>query len=170
MPAGFHPVHNAYIIAALTVALAGFILSYVLIYKRRLLLGEIKQLQSLIVVGHLIAYTLILTAWKQDGVNDPLIRASLIIMAVMPALIFVSTVGKPVPSDAKPVEIGQSTQPVDAGKTEDGNKPPNFSEGIMRGIWGFVAIWIFYLFYSLLFATLAQALNTLFTGSLPPSS
>ena len=157
--------------AAIVSTLIGLWLSFFLVRLFRKRLGETKAYTTPLVVGHLIAYTLLLYSWKSGSINESTIRAGLITLSVMPAFIIASTAGR-----AREISRPEPVNPEGTGEKEDGvavpegeanpeipqdkpardEKPQTFSEGLIKGVWAFVAIWIFYLFYLSLFGLILR--------------
>jgi len=167
MPEELQPPHGAYIVTALISTFAGLGLSFFLVHIFRKRLGETKVYTTPLVVGHVIAYSFLLFGWTSGGINENAIRAGLICLSVMPAFIIASSVGrkqmvsKPLPRDDGKSGEGENEAPAPVGeaaqdKPSEDQPPQTFSEGLIRGVWAFVAIFIFYIFYFSLFGLVLQ--------------
>ena len=176
MPADLQPSHGAFIATALILTLTGLCLSFFLVRLFRKRLGDTRVYTTPLVVGHLIAYTFLLYSWKSGAINEGTIRAGLITLSVIPAFIVASSAGRvqaisqPAPVNAE--KVGESEVPTPEEKADAeprldiparDEKPQTFSEGMIKGVWAFVAIWIFYIFNFSLFGLIlriAQAVSS----------
>ena len=175
MPEEFQPSQNAYVIGALITTLLGLCLSFLLAHLLRKRLGEIKTFIGPLVVGHVIAYGLFLYSWKPEAINDATLRAGLIVLSVIPAFIVASAMGR----QRKPKEhsaenhkekkaLEKDTRPPETDKTDKETpgippeeKTPDFSEGLIKGLWAFASIWVFYILYMALFIILVSVSQSL---------
>ena len=134
-------------------------MSFILRYVFRNRLTGAKYLGGVIVAGHLLAYTLFLINPHSSGtIEDRTITAGLIVLSLIPSFILATAVGRKdikAESPTKPAVKGDDK--TDKATGEETPKPagtdqiPGFGEGLIRGIWAFVAIWIFFTVYMMIF-------------------
>jgi hypothetical protein len=164
MPEQFHPSHGPYIIAALITTMIGLSLSFVFLHIFRRRFADVKPFRFPVLIGHVIAYALFIYGYRAEGINDGILRAGLITLSVIPAFIIASAMGMPKKTDEREKEEGMQEGISPSGETAEPDvkqtapaqqgRQSGFSEGMIKGLWAFVAIWVFYILYRVIFVLL----------------
>ena len=149
----------AYSAGSSLACLIALILSFILKHIFRNRLTGAKYLGGVIVAGHLLAYTLFLINPHSSGsIEDKTITAGLIVLALIPSFILATAIGRKnikAESRARPSVKGDDETDKATGdetpEPAEADQMPGFGEGLIRGIWAFVAIWIFYTVYMMIF-------------------
>lgn len=149
----------AYSAGSSLMCVIGLILSFVLkhIFRKRLI--GVQYLGGVIVAGHLLAYTLFLINPHSSGtIEDSTITAGLIVLALVPSFILATVVGRPnIKTESTGEPAVKSKVKTDKATGDETPRPagteqmPGFGEGLIRGIWAFVSIWIIYILYNTIF-------------------
>jgi len=149
----------AYSAGSSLACLIGLILSFILKHIFRKRLRGSKYLGGVIVAGHLLAYTLFLINPHGSGtIEDRTITAGLVVLALIPSFILATAIGRAnIKAESQAEPAVKSKDKTDKATGDETPKPaeadqmPGFGEGLIRGIWAFVAIWIFYTVYMMIF-------------------
>jgi hypothetical protein len=154
--------HGGYLLSSLVLILIGLGLCFLVIHLFRRRLDRQKSLVAALVTAHLLAFVLLLSSLKNGALSEERITWGIIVLSLAPALLLATAIGKRAdalrtPGSQPAVNDNGSPEAKQPGSPDE--KKPSFAEGLIKGLWAFVAIWAFFLFYSIILSVLLSILG-----------